>query len=132
MTNYENLDFEKQKRLDTLLSINEPLFLAYSLKEQFRLFWSKNTKDEAEEFFIQWGLDALMTDLKPFKKLVKTMNQYREGLLNYFIHRITNSSAEGINNKIKTLKRQAYGFRDIKYFELRLYHLHKSRYSFVG
>ena len=45
---------------------------------------------------------------------------------------LSNSSAEGVNNKIKTLKRQAYGFRDIEYFKLRLYHLHKSRYSFVG
>jgi transposase len=32
---------------------------------------------------------------------------------------------EGINNKIKTLKRQAYGFRDMTYFKLRLYHLRR-------
>ncbi|HSX37819.1 MAG TPA: transposase, partial [Chlamydiales bacterium] len=45
---------------------------------------------------------------------------------------ISNAGAEGINNKIKTMKRQAYGFRDIEYFKLRLYHLHESRYAFVG
>ncbi|MEN6483965.1 MAG: transposase, partial [Syntrophobacteraceae bacterium] len=39
---------------------------------------------------------------------------------------------EGINNKIKTLKRQAYGFRDMVYFKLRLYHLHTQRYSLSG
>jgi len=39
---------------------------------------------------------------------------------------------EGINNKIKTLKRQAYGFRDIEYFKLRLYHLHKQKASLTG
>jgi transposase len=52
--------------------------------------------------------------------------------LNYFKHRITNAAAEGINNKIKTMKRQAYGFRDLGYFKLRLYHLHEQRYAFVG
>ncbi len=39
---------------------------------------------------------------------------------------------EGLNNKIKTLKRQAYGFRDMEYFILRLYHLHTQRYSLSG
>ena len=53
-------------------------------------------------------------------------------LLNYFIHPISNGRTEGINNKIKTMKRQAYGFRDIEYFKLRLYHLHNQRYSFAG
>jgi len=72
LSNYENLNFEKQKRLDILLSINEPLFLDYSLKEQFRLFWNKNTKEEAEEFFIQWGFDDVMTDLIPICRNITT------------------------------------------------------------
>ena len=53
-----------------------------------------------------------------------TLYRHQEGLLGYFIHRITNAVTEGLNNKIKTLKRQAYGFRDMEYFKLRLYHLH--------
>lgn len=132
LKNYENLGTEKQTRLEMLLTLNEPLFRAYSLKEQFRHFWEKNSAKEAEEFFISWGLDALTTGLTPLKKLVKTLNQYKKGLLNYFKHGITNAAAEGINNKIKTMKRQAYGFRDMKYFKLRLYNLHESRYAFVG
>ncbi|MBL7191687.1 transposase, partial [bacterium] len=46
-----------------------------------------------------------------------------------FDHRITTGKVEGINNKIKTLKRQVYGFRDMAYFKLRLYHLHMQNYS---
>ena len=42
---------------------------------------------------------------------------------------ITNSKVEGINNKIKTMKRQAYGFRDPAYFKLRLYDLHNQGFS---
>ncbi len=132
LKNYDNLDLKNQTRLDALLAANEPLYLAHSLKEQFQLFWEKDSVEEAEHFFIRWGIDALATGLKPLKRVVKTLNQYRMGLLNYFKHRITNAGAEGINNKIKTMKRQAYGFRDMEYFKLRLYHLHESRYAFVG
>ena len=122
----------KQTRLEALLGVNEPLYLAHSLKEQFQLFWEKGSMEEAEHFLIHWGIDALATGLSPLKRVVKTLSQYRTGLLNYFKHRISNARAEGINNKIKTMKRQAYGFRDMQYFKLRLYHLHESRYAFVG
>ncbi len=132
LKNYENLGSEKQTRLEALLEANEPLFLAHSLKEQFQLFWHKGSKEEAEEFFMYWGVDVLATGLEPLIKVVWTLYRHLEGILNYFKHRITNASAEGINNKIKTMKRQAYGFRDMEYFKLRLYHLHESRYAFVG
>lgn len=132
LKNYDNLDLKNQSRLQELLAVNEPLYLAHSLKEQFSLFWSKGSVDEAKDFLLKWSLDALATGLKPLKRVVKTLCKHSEGLLNYFKHRITNAKAEGINNKIKTLKRQAYGFRDIEYFKLRLYNLHLSRYSFVG
>lgn len=132
LANYDNLNLENQTRLKALLGINEPLYLAHSLKEQFQLFWEKDSVEEAEHFLIHWGIDALATGLKPLKRVVKTLSQYRRGLLNYFKHRISNAGAEGINNKIKTMKRQAYGFRDMQYFKLRLYHLHESRYAFVG
>jgi len=61
-----------------------------------------------------------------------TLGAYRTGLLNYFKHRITSGAVEGLINKIKTLKRQAYGFRDPEYFKLRLYHLHTQRYALAG
>jgi hypothetical protein len=65
----------------------------------------------------------------PLAKVAKTLGAYKTGLLNYFKHFIINGVVEGINNKIKTLKRQAYSFRDMLYFKLRLYHLHTQRYS---
>ncbi|MFH1538174.1 MAG: transposase [bacterium] len=36
------------------------------------------------------------------------------------------------NNKIKVIKRQAFGFRDMDYFKLRIYFIHESRYALVG
>jgi hypothetical protein len=57
---------------------------------------------------------------------------HRHGLLSYFDHRISTGPLEGVNNKIKVLKRQAYGFRDIEYFKLRLAFLHESTPAFAG
>ena len=65
-------------------------------------------------------------------KVARTLMAYRTGLLTYFDHRITNGPVEGLVNKIKTLEQQAYGYRDMEYFKLRLYHLHCQRYSLAG
>lgn len=132
LKNYENLEPEFKNRLEAILKINEPLFKAHTLKEQFRLFWKQDSFRKAWIFLDQWISDAQNTGIRKLKKMADTLDNHRMGLLNYFKHRITNAAAEGINNKIKTMKRQAYGFRDMGYFKLRLYHLHEQRSSFVG
>lgn len=132
LKNYENLEPEFKERLEAILKINEPLFKAHALKEQFRLFWRQDSVQKAWIFLDQWISDAQATGIRKLRKMADTLDGHRIGLLNYFKHRISNAAAEGINNKIKTMKRQAYGFRDIPYFKLRLYHLHEQRYAFVG
>ncbi len=132
LRNYENLDVESKGRLEKILQANEPLFKAHALKEQFRLFWRLSSPEEGSDFLDKWIFDALDSGIKRLKRLAETVDAHREGLISYFRHRISNAGAEGLNNKIKTMKRQAYGFRDMEYFKLRLYHLHESRYSFVG
>lgn len=132
LKNYASLDANGMERLNTLLAANEPLFIAHSLKEQLRLFWEQPDKKSGEEFLRAWCTDAVQSGLKPLFKMFKSLWRHREGLLSYFDHRISNGKAEGINNKIKTLKRQAYGFRDVEYFKLRLYHLHNQGYQLAG
>lgn len=130
--NYSNLSTQKSKKLQTLLDANEPLFYMYSMKELLRYFWKFRTPERAKEFLYNWCHDALTSGIKPFIRLGLTLNKYKDQILNYFKHPITNAKVEGLNNKIKTLKRQAYGFRDMEYFKLRLYHLHYSRYAISG
>lgn len=132
LRNYKDLQPEFKDRVEAILQVNEPLFKAYVLKEQFHLFWEQKTLKEAWIFLDQWISDAIDQGISKLKKMAKTLDNHRIGLLNYFKHRISNAAAEGINNKIKTMKRQAYGFRDMEYFKLRLYHLHEQRYAFVG
>lgn len=132
LRNYDSLEPDRKARLDALLSVNRPLFEIHSMKEQLRLFWDKTERKEAEQFLAVWCRDAMNSGIKALKRVGKTLAAYRTGLLNYFDHRITSGAVEGLINKIKTLKRQAYGFRDSEYFKLRLYHLHTQRYSLAG
>jgi transposase len=132
LRNYADLKPDRKARLDELLQANQPLFVAHSMKEQLRLFWEGNDLKGAMEFLDVWCRDAMQSGIQALAKVAKTLGAYKTGLLNYFKHFITNAVVEGINNKIKTLKRQAYGFRDMVYFKLRLCHLHTQRYSLTG
>jgi len=53
-------------------------------------------------------------------------------LLNYHRCPISSGPLEGLNKKIKTLRRQAYGYRDKEFFELRIYSIHLAKYALVG
>lgn len=132
LKNYSDLDENGMGRLNSLLEVNQPLLIAHTMKEQLRGFWEQEDKKSGEEFLKKWCFDALMTGIKPLAKVGKSLWRRSEGLLSYFAHRVSNGKAEGINNKIKTLKRQAYGYRDMEYFKLRLYHLHEQRHQLTG
>jgi transposase len=102
------------------------------MKEQLRTFWDQPHARKAASLLEAWCRDAMDSGIRPLMRVGKTLWFFRALLLNYFLHRITSARIEGTNNKIKTLKRQAYGFRDDEYFTLRLYHLHVQRYSLAG
>ena len=132
LKNYEKLDEEKKDRLQQLLDANTPLFTMHTMKEQLRDFWKKDSLEEAISFLNAWCIDAENSGIKQLKRVATTLMHHSHGLLNYYFFRISSGLVEGINNKIKTLKRQAYGFRDMVYFKLRLYHLHSQAYSLTG
>lgn len=131
LSNYEKLDPKKHNSLKCLLEVNKPIAMAHAMKEQIRLFWTKQSVQEGTEFLGWWIIDAIESGIYELQKTGRTLLRHWKGLVNYFKHPISNGKTEGINNKIKTMKRQAYGFRDIEYFKLRLYNLHKVRYSFA-
>ncbi|MBA2368341.1 MAG: ISL3 family transposase [Candidatus Protochlamydia sp.] len=132
LRNFVDLDEGQRSNLQKLLEINRPLAIAHSMKEQFRSFWSCSSKREGARFLGWWIIEALESGVELLEKTARTLLYRNEGLLSYFDHRIDNGKAEGINNKIKVLKRQAYGFHDMEYFKLRLYHLHKKECQLVG
>jgi len=132
LRNFVDLDDAQKSSLMKLLEVNESLAIAHAMKEQFRLFWQCNSASEGARFLAWWIIQALESGVIQLANVARTLLRYSEGLLSYFEHRINNGKAEGINNKIKVLKREAYGFRDQEYFKLKLYNLHKKKCQLVG
>ena len=134
LKNPENLDEAKgeRARLEEALRINQPLATAYYLKEEFRHFWEQAGVADAERFLDDWCRRAEASQLSVLKKMASTFQMHRAGLLNYHRCPISTGPLEGVNNKIKTLQRQAYGYRDHEFFQLRIYSIHLAKYVLLG
>lgn len=125
MSNSEDLG--NKEKLEKALSLNDSLFKAYYLKEDLRQIWMQVNKPEAETKLLEWVDMMRETGIEHLVKVANTVMGYRTGILSWYDHRISNAKVEGINNKIKVLKRVAYGYRDEDYFQLRLFALHDAR-----
>jgi transposase len=134
LKNPENLDAGKDEkgRLEEALSLNKPLATAYYLKEDLRRYWEQPGKRFATAFLDGWIRRAGASGIKALQQMAKTLAAHRSGLLAYYDVRITSGPMEGTNNKIKTMKRQAYGFRDKEFFKLKILAIHEAKYELVG
>ncbi|MEZ7195211.1 ISL3 family transposase [Pseudodesulfovibrio karagichevae] len=134
LKNPENLNKERGEdgRLEEALRMNEPLAKAYYLKEDLRQIWNQRDRQAAEAFLQGWIDRAIESGVGPLVQMGKTMAAYRFGILAWFDHPISSGPMEGTNNKIKTLKRQAYGYRDTEFFKLRIMGIHESKYALTG
>src|SRR5512135_1603327 len=130
----ENLDTDKDEksRLEEARALNKPLATAYYLKEDLRRFWEQPGKRFATAFLNDWLKRAEVSGVKMLQQMARTLAAHRSGLLAYYDVPITSGPLEGTNNKIKTMKRQAYGFRDREFFKLKILAIHETRYEMVG
>lgn len=134
LKNPENLIEEKdeRKRLEKALALNKPLATAYYMKEDLRQIWDQRDRQSAKVFLDDWIARARRSGIRMLMNFAETLVEHRKGILNYYKCRITTAPLEGTNNKIKTMQRQAYGFRDKEFFKLRIFALHETRYALVG
>ncbi len=134
LKNPEHLDEQRNEhqRLNEALQLNEPLATAYYLKEDLRQLWQQPTQRAAERFLNDWCSRARASGIRFLQTFAKTLQGHRNGILAWYDAPISTGPLEGLNNKIKTLQRQAYGFRDQDYFRLKIYALHKTRNVLVG
>ena len=134
LKNRENLDPEKdeKRRLKEALALNEPLATAYYMKDDLRQFWDQPGKAFATMFLDGWIRRAEASGIRILQQMGKTLAAHRSGLLAYYDVMISAARLEGTNNKIKTMKRQAYGFRDMEFFKLKILAIHETRYELVG
>ena len=132
LTRAANLKEDQLPKLERALKLNEPLSQAWYLKEELSLLWEQSSYASMNHFLTQWCDQANQTGVRQLQKMAKTLQVHRRGILSWWQHPINNGRMEGTNNKIKTLNRQAYGYRDEEFFILRLLGLHESRYTLTG
>lgn len=117
LKNRANLSEEEQSNLASILGHSQRLKLAYELKEEFRdIFETCNTPEEGKVQLLQWLKKARTV----YCDVLTTIRNHLDGICNYFLSRTTSGVMEGINNKLKLLKRQAYGFVNFDNFRARL------------
>jgi len=134
LKNPENLDPEHKEveRLEEALRLNAPLAIAYYLKEDLRQIWQQPNKRTARRLLRDWIARARASKISMLEKFATTLEDHQEGILNYYHYPISTGPLEGTNNKIQTMKRQAYGFRDKEFLKLKILGIHESKYALVG
>jgi transposase len=134
LKNPENLNADKSEpdRLAQALELNKPLATAYYMKEDLRRLWNQPTRKDAFKFLIDWVYRAGTSGITMLRKFAKTLANHYKGILSYYDYPISTGPLEGTNNKIKTMKRQAYGFRDKEFLKLKIMGLHETRYALTG
>lgn len=116
----ENLTQRQQVQLQELLAVNQTLNAAYILKEDLRTVFRMLPTKEARAELREWKQRVRESDIPELVEYLAMLNRRRYGILNFFRHRQTNGLSEGLNNVVKTIKKQAYGFHDWQYFRLKI------------
>ena len=132
LTRAANLEQAKLPKLEDALKLNQPLSQAYYLKEELGQLWEQSSRAAMEGFLRQWCARAMDTGITLLRQMAKTLLLHASGILSWWEHRLSSGKMEGVNNKIKTLTRQAYGYRDEAFFILKLLSLHHAKIKLVG
>jgi transposase len=119
--NHEDLSSEDKDKLDAMFAVSASLKQLHALKEDFRtIFETDLSPEEAAPKLEAWMVCVEASGLTKLCKFVSTLKNRFEHVLNYFRHRLTSGMVEGLNNKVKVIKRCAYGFGNFEHFALRI------------
>ena len=121
LENSKTLTDKKKARLEELKKTNKHLAEAYQMKENFKEFFEKNTREEAEIFLKDWCEWVMNSKIEPMKKVVTTIKFNWSWIMNYIDRKISNGVVEGINSVIQTIKRRARWYKNIKNFMTIIY-----------
>lgn len=116
----EKLNHAERTRLLGALSADPRLARAWGLKEALREVYRKKRHEEAAAALARWIKEAEESGLQPFRRTAATLRKWGKEVLNYWRFPITNALVEGKHNRIKVLKRRAYGYRNDRSFLLRI------------
>lgn len=119
-TRPRNLKSKDRQRLNEAFKLNRRLFTVYMLQEELSHLWSYTYAGAAVNWFQRWYSWAIRTRIEPVKSFARNLKTHLNGILAHCKHKISTSFLEGMNNKIKVIKRIAFGYRDFEYFFLKI------------
>ena len=103
-----------------MLRANRALATVYVLKDDLKSLWDYSYEGAARRFWDEWYDRAIRSRIAPLKKFARNLKERLAGVLAHCRWPLHTSLLEGINNKIKVIKRMAYGYRDDEYFFLKI------------
>jgi transposase len=111
---------EDRVKLSELLAANKPLMKAYVLKDDLKRLWEYRHVGYATRAWRSWFGRAMASAVEPIRRFARKLKEHLPGILSHCRYPLNTSVLEGINNKIKVIKRMAYGYRDDAYFFLKI------------
>ncbi|WP_153899434.1 transposase [Pseudomonas aeruginosa] len=120
LRNRENLKDGQAVQLQELLAANQPLATVYVLKDALKDIWYAPSVREGWRRWRTWLRHARDSGLAPLQRFARNLRKYARGILASAQFHMNTSVLEGVNNRIKVIKRMAYGFRDSAYFFLKI------------
>lgn len=110
----------QQVQLNELLEANQALMTVYVLRDDLKQLWRYRHRGYARRAFESWYQRAMQSGIGALQAFAERLRPYLHGILAHTRWPLHTSLIEGINNRIKVIKRMAYGFRDDEYFFLKI------------
>lgn len=126
---FHELNDEQKQQVNVMLALSPTLYTAHFYKEDFLKILDCNDRDSAKSALSEWINCAYDCGIERFKKCAQTMINWMTGILNSFSTPVTNGFTEGCNNKIKVLKRIAFGYQNFNRFRNRILHIFANQFS---
>ncbi len=120
--NNADLTSDERQKLRCLFELSPKLKLAYTFREELTAIFEMDlTREEAKERLTKWRDKVERSSTVCFNKFLTTLNNWLDRIINYFTDRLSSGFVEGLNNKIKTIKRRCYGVLRVTTLFQRIY-----------
>jgi transposase len=120
--NNRDLTADERNNLRRLFEYSPKLKLAYTFREELTaIFEMRLPKEEAKKRLLKWVDKVRRSALTCFDKFLTTLNNWLDEIVNYFVNRLSSGFVEGLNNKVKTIKRRCYGITRVTTLFQRIY-----------
>lgn len=120
LRNADGLKRSDRVKLRELLRVNRRLATVYILRDDLKSLWTYRYPDAALRFWKEWYLRAVRSGIQPLKQFARRLREKLDGIIAHCRYPLHTSLLEGIMNRIKVIKRMAYGFQDDTYFFLKI------------